>query len=74
MSKDSTNNAQRDSVAVQRFVRGDLVEVEYADGSRRGGGVLEWDESGHYKVFVPAEDICRWVPHYAVSNYSANND
>jgi len=61
------------SVESERFPRGATVNVEFADGSREIGGVLEWDDSGYYKVTIPAEGICRWAPADAVSLFLHNS-
>jgi hypothetical protein len=49
------------------------VNIEFADGSREIGGILEWDDSGYYRVTIPAEGVCRWVPAGAVSEFLHND-
>jgi predicted methyltransferase len=55
----------------QPLPRGTTVRVEFADGSHEIGGILEWDAAGYYKVTIPAESACRWVPAHAVSEFAA---
>ena len=54
------------SVESERFPRGTTVSVEFADGSREIGGVLSREGDGYW-VTVPAENVRRWVPDYAIS-------
>lgn len=48
------------------------MSVSYSDGSVEIGGILRF-EAGGYWVTVPAEEIRRWVPEYAVSKYVSSS-
>jgi hypothetical protein len=46
--------------------RGDVVRVEYGDGGSEIAGILSREGDGYW-VTVPAENVRRWVPDYAIS-------